>query len=74
MLQVAITEEALDTADKGPEIYELIVAQPVQYAVMDDYNLVVWRDPVAPACLDGHARAFDAGEEAAQARGTSGPS
>ncbi|OIW29065.1 hypothetical protein CONLIGDRAFT_406904 [Coniochaeta ligniaria NRRL 30616] len=50
---VAIAEEALDAADKGREIYEFIVAQPVRYAVMDDYNLVVRRDPVAGACLNG---------------------
>ncbi|KAB5569907.1 hypothetical protein GE09DRAFT_957716, partial [Coniochaeta sp. 2T2.1] len=50
---VAIAEEARDSGDRGRAIYELVVAQPTRYAVMDDYNRTVRQQPVPGACLNG---------------------
>ncbi|KAB5554734.1 hypothetical protein GE09DRAFT_1287224 [Coniochaeta sp. 2T2.1] len=50
---VAIAEEARDSGDRGSAIYELVVAQPTRYAVMDDYSRTVRQHPVPGACLNG---------------------
>jgi hypothetical protein len=50
---VAIAEEARDSGEKGRAIFELIMAQPVRYAVMDDYSLTVRHDAVPGAFLNG---------------------
>lgn len=50
---VAIAEEARDSADKGQAIYEHIMTQPCRYTVMDDYNLSLHDDPQPGAYLNG---------------------
>ncbi|KFY34087.1 hypothetical protein V494_07071 [Pseudogymnoascus sp. VKM F-4513 (FW-928)] len=52
--EISIAEEARDNQDSGRAIFDAIMASPVKYAVMDDYERAVeLNNPRAGACLNG---------------------
>lgn len=50
--EVAVAEEA-QASERGGEIFKLIMAQPVRYAVMNDYENKIQRTPRPGAFLNG---------------------
>lgn len=50
--EVAVAEEA-QASERGGEIFELIMAQPVRYAVMNDYENKLYDRPRPGASLNG---------------------
>ncbi|OBT60948.1 hypothetical protein VE03_09297, partial [Pseudogymnoascus sp. 23342-1-I1] len=58
--EISIAEEARDNQESGSAIFDTIVAGPVKYSVMDDYELVVeLSNPIPGACLNGDTAKYD---------------